>query len=127
MSVLLAIAIVGLAFSPIGWWGLVLLAGVPWTWFKARRHHRLTRWEFSDNALRLHKEVFTQHEVDMAFRKLQVASVSRSLFERKRNLATLRLAGTSGRVAIRLIDYDLAKQVRDLALLAAETDQRSWM
>ena len=127
MSVLLAIAIVGLAFSPIGWWGLVLLAGVPWTWFKARRHHRLTRWEFSDNALRLHKEVFTQHEVDMAFRKLQVASVSRSLFERKRNLATLRLAGTSGRVAIRLIDHDLAKQVRDLALLAAETDQRSWM
>lgn len=127
MSVLLAVAIVALAFSPVGWWGLVLLAGIPWTWFKARRHHRLTRWEFSNSALRLHKEVFTRHEIDMAFRKLQVASVSRSFFERKRNLATLRLAGTSGRVAIRLIDYDLAKRVRDLAVAAAETDQRSWM
>jgi putative membrane protein len=64
---------------------------------------------------------------EMELIKTQTATVSRSFFERRRGLATVRIETAEGHLAIPLIPLADAELVRDLALYQAEVDRRAWM
>ena len=111
----------------IGWWGLLVFLAIPWTWFVSRRRQARTRWGVSAGGVALHDETFAVSTNEMALRKVQTATVRQSFFERRRDLATVRLAAADGGVTIPLIPLGEARALRDVAVFVAETDHRAWM
>lgn len=109
------------------WRGLVVTLLLPWVLFVARRRNARTRWGFSDGGVALHAETFVVSTNEMALRKVQTAIVRQSFFQRRRELATIRLAAADGGVTIAMIPLDEAEALRDRALFVAETDRRAWM
>ena len=73
-----------------------------------------------------------EHVVDasssqMALRKANGVQVTRSLFERRRGLATVTSTSAAGAISVGMVPVADATAVRDLALYAAETDPRPWI
>lgn len=110
-----------------GWWAL--LAVVPlvtgaavayWTW---RRY----RWGFTDRRLSVRQGLITLRTHDVEFVKAQTVTVRRSLFQRRRGLATLRVQTAEEGFEIHMITESEANALRDLVLYHVESSRRSWM
>ena len=114
-------------FTPIGMWSLLLLLVIPWRWLVTRRQTRLRRWGVSVDAIAEQNEFFTRVKSEALLRKVNSVVVSQTLFERKRDLATLSIGLAGVSVTIGMIPLAEAKAVRDGALFVAETDHRAFM
>ena len=119
-------------FFVVAWWPLLVLLLIPWVWFDTRRRTRLRRWGLSDDAIADRREFVGCATEESLLRKINSVTVTQSLFERKRGLATIeiRLAGralSSGSISIGMIPLGEANAVRDRALYVAETDTRAFM
>jgi putative membrane protein len=64
--------------------------------------------------------------VGLLFRKVQRVTVTQSRYQRRKDLASLRLYMASGSVRIPYIDHDKAKQLRDYILFKVESSQKAW-
>ncbi|NNC78815.1 MAG: PH domain-containing protein [Acidimicrobiales bacterium] len=125
--IVLLLAMVGLYFSPIGWWSLLGLLVVPVIWYLAQREIRLHRWSVNGAGLAQRHEVFTIRTEEIALRRAQRVDVRQSFFQRRRNLASVTIDMADGSVQIPMIPLGEAKALRDLGLACAETDPRPWM
>ena len=107
-------------FFPIGGWALLVLSGVPITYFLSRRSVRRRRWGIDGDSVVLHDELFGWNRHEALLRKANGVSISQSYFERSRGLATIqfRLAGgiLTGSISIGMIPLEEAQAVRDLVL-----------
>lgn len=123
VSVLLAAAL----YVFVGWWVLLLLLLVTSRWLAVRRQVRLRRWGASMDAVTDRREILGWSRQDLLLRKVNGAKVSQSLFERKRDLATVWFQTADGSMSIGMIGIDEARAMRDRALYIAETDRNAWM
>jgi putative membrane protein len=64
--------------------------------------------------------------VGLLFRKVQRVTITQSRYQRRKNLASLRLNMASGTVRVPYIDLDTATQLRDYILYKVESSQRAW-
>jgi putative membrane protein len=119
-------ATIGLYFA-VGWWALLLLAIPPLRWLAARRQVRLRRWSISRNRIAEAYELVNRHTAELDLIKAQTVSVSRTFFERRRGLASVRIETAEGHLEVPLIDLAEAEAVRDRVLFAVESDRRSFM
>ena len=121
---------IGLFFA-VQWWALLVLLLIPWVYLDTRRRTRLRRWGLSSDAIADRHEFVGRKTDEVLLRKINSVQVTQSLFERKRDLATveIELAGGafSGSLSIGMIPLSEAKAVRDQALFVAETDTRAFM
>ena len=119
--------VIGIWFTPVGAWSLLFLVLVPLQWLSTRRRTRLRRWGVSVDAIADQNEFFTQVKNEALLRKMNSVTVQQSLFERKRDLATLTINLAGAAITIGMIPLDEARAVRDGALFVAETDRRAFM
>lgn len=122
---------VGLYFV-LGLWSLFFLLITPLTWLQSRRSTRLYRWGISDDAIADRAEFAGWRKNESLLRKVNSVQVRQSLFERKRDLATvtIEMAGgvlRGGSISIGMIPIDEAMAVRDRVLFVTETDTRAFM
>jgi putative membrane protein len=125
-SVAMTLVAAGIAVQ-FGWWGLLAFLAVPVAWFDTRRRTRLRRWGISDSAISDRQQFIKWTQEDVLFRKANGARVSQTLFERKRDLATVTVHTADGSISIGMVGLDEARAVRDRALFVAETDHHVWM
>jgi len=59
-------------------------------------------------------------------RKVQRVSVTQSLIQKRRGLATIRFFLASGSLRVPYVDYDLAKKIRDFVLYRVESSTLAW-
>ena len=111
----------------VGWWSLLIVALVPLEWATARREVRLRRWGWTAEAVADHRQLFGWRRHELLIRKLNGVTVRQSLFERKRDLATVTVATAAGTVSIGMIPIGQAELLRDEFLRSVETDRRAWM
>jgi putative membrane protein len=64
--------------------------------------------------------------VGLLFRKVQRVTLTQSRYQRRKNLASLRMNMASGSVRVPYIDHDTAKQLRDYILYKVESSQQAW-
>lgn len=126
-TVIVALLILGLVWSPAGLWALFLLALIPITWWSTRRSTLRRRWGINATAIADRHEFFGYRSTETLLRKTNSASVRQSLFERKRDLATVTLKLANGQVSIGMIPLAQARAIRDQAIYVAETDSRAFM
>ena len=122
-TVLLAPAL----FVPLGWWSTLIFLLVPITWLSTRRRVRLRRWGVTAGELIDRGEFVGWSRHDVLLRKTNGVRVSQTLFERKRDLATVTVQTAAGSIAIGMIGIDEARALRDRALHVVETDRHAWM
>ena len=125
-TVFVTILIIGLWFIA-AWWPLLLLLLIPWRWAVVKRQTRLRRWGISHDAVADRRELVGNVSNETLLRKINSISIQQSLFERKRDLATVSFVLAGGNVTIGMIPLAEAKAVRDRALFIAETDRRAFM
>ncbi|MEM9713657.1 MAG: PH domain-containing protein [Actinomycetota bacterium] len=123
--------VVGIAAGALGLvtgsgWAAVVLVVVPWKWWTTRRHVRNFRWSLTD-ALARTERVLSSATAQAAIHKANGVVVSQTIFERRRGLASVRLATAAGSIRIGMIPLGEAEAVRDVIVHAAETDRRPWM
>ena len=122
-----AVLLTAVVFVPLGWWSTLFLLLVPITWLTTRRRVRLRRWGVNDEELSNRGEFLGWSRHDVLLRKANGVRVSQTLFERKRDLATVTVQTADGSLSIGMIGIDEARALRDRALYVAETDQHVWM
>jgi len=130
-SIVMVLLGIGLFFA-ISWWSLLFLLPIPFTWLRMRRTVRLRRWAIDADAIADHREFLGWNRHEVLLRKANSVSVSQSLFERKRGLATVnvKLAGgllAGGSFSVGMIPLEQATAVRDRVLYVVETDKRAYM
>lgn len=127
--VALALA-VGLYFV-LSWWSLLFLLLIPLTWLQSRRSTRLYRWGIGEDAIADRAEFVGWRRNESLLRKVNSVQVRQSLFERKRDLATVIIEFAGGalsrQISIGMIPIVEAQAVRDRILFVAETDTRAFM
>ena len=64
--------------------------------------------------------------VSLLFRKVQRVTVTQSRYQRRKNLASLRMHMASGSVRVPYIDHATAQQLRDYILYRVESSQKAW-
>ena len=64
--------------------------------------------------------------VALLFRKIQRVTVTQSRYQRRKDLASLRLYTASGSVRIPYIKHAEARQLRDYILYKVESSQQAW-
>lgn len=123
--VIVPLTIAGAFF--VGWWTLSLLTLVAVRWLVARRRWRLRRWGLTADRIAESYRFVSEHTSEVELIKAQTVTVTRSFFERRRGLATVRVQHAQGFLAIPLIDHSDACAVRDLVLHAVESSRRPAM
>ncbi|WP_420453046.1 PH domain-containing protein [Ilumatobacter sp.] len=110
-----------------GPWFLVLLALVPVRWLTARARWRRRRWGVTDDRLCEAHGWLTHRTGELSLVKVQTVTVTRSLFERRRDLATVDVRTAQGHLEVPLIAHEEARALRDHVLAAVETSRRPFM
>ena len=64
--------------------------------------------------------------VGLLFRKVQRITISQSRYQRRKDLASLRLHMASGSVKVPYIDHATARQLRDYVLYKVESSEKAW-
>ena len=123
LLILVAVGVVTFVWSPIALIGLV---GVPFQIWAARRRTRRWAWEVTPVGMRLERGLLATATSELALRRTQAASVSQSLYQRRRGLASVTVRTADIGVTIPFLPLATAQQVRDLALAATEHDRRAW-
>lgn len=123
LLILVAVGVVTFVWSPIA---LIGLFGVPFQIWAARRRTRRWAWEVTPVGMRLERGLLATATSELALRRTQTASVSQSLYQRRRGLASVTVRTADIGVTIPFLPLATAQQVRDLALAATEHDRRAW-
>lgn len=121
---LLAAAIALAGWFAVGWWSLLALAWVPVSIPIAVLRWRSRRWQLDDHSLRERYGIVWRHTGELAPHKAQVVTVSQSLFQRRRGLATLTVSTAGGSLSVPFVELRTAAAARDLVVSCAETDRR---
>lgn len=125
---LIPVIVVGITVGArFGWIGLASIALLVPAWLLARRTHRNWLWAITDESIEISNGAFTREQKAMPLRKLQAVRVERSLFHRRRGLASVRLSSAAGTITVPHIELDVAKTLRDELLFRCETDPRPHM
>lgn len=109
------------------WFGLFALLLIVPAYLLARRAQRNWGWTISDEALRITRGAFTRRGGIMPLRKTQTVMLRRSLFHRRRGLASVKIASAAGALVVPHLPLDRAAALRDELLLRCETDPRPFM
>jgi putative membrane protein len=116
-----------IAFWPeLGAISLVFLIWLPVVIALAFRSWRRAGYLHDDNELIRRSGLLGYRTVGLLFRKIQRISITQSRYQRRKDLASLRIYMASGSVRIPYIEHAKARQLRDYILYKVESSQQAW-
>jgi putative membrane protein len=110
----------------IGLYGLLFLLWLPLVAAFAFRSWRRAGYLHNDDEIVRRSGLLGYRTVGLLFRKVQRVSVTQSRYQRRKNLASLRLYMASGSVRIPYIKHETAEQLRDYILYKVESSDKAW-
>jgi len=106
--------------------GLVALIWLPLVSLFSWRNWRRAGYLHDDNEIVRRSGLLGYRTVGLLFRKVQRVTISQSRYQRRKNLASLRMHMASGSVRIPYIEHEKALQLRDYILYKVESSQQAW-
>jgi len=126
IGLLPAVLLTGLFVSEIGVGGLVALLWLPLVAALAWRKWRRAGYLHDDDEFVRRSGLFGYRTVSLLFRKVQRVTVTQSRYQRRKNLASLRMHMASGSVRVPYIEHATALALRDYILYRVESSQKAW-
>ena len=125
-ALLPAILMIALAWQEEGMQSLSALLWVPIASAAIYRNWKRAGYAHDDNECVRRSGFLGYRTVAFLFRKVQRITVSQSRYQRRKNLASVRVYLASGSVRIPYIDYPTATRLRDYILYKVESSQLGW-
>ncbi len=113
----------------IGGFGRAELFAIPWLPIVALlswRSWKRAGYLHNDDELVRRSGLFGFRTVGLLFRKVQRVTITQSRYQRRKNLASLRMHMASGSVRVPYIDHATAQQLRDHILYRVESSRKAW-
>lgn len=105
---------------------LAALFWIPAAWLYFHQSYKHLGVRIRENGLAMRSGFIGRRVVVFLFRKVQRITVSQSPFQRRRDLATLKLFLASGVVRIPYVHLNDARRLSDYILFRVEADKRAW-
>jgi len=121
-----AVIVTAVLVAEAGIIGLVALIWLPLVALMSWRNWKRAGYVHDDNEIVRRSGLLEYRTVGLLFRKVQRVTISQSRYQRRKNLASLRVYMASGSVRIPYIAHETAKQLRDYILYKVESSQRAW-
>lgn len=110
-----------------GWLTLAWLLFIPAVYLFSKYYHRRWIYELSEEGLRTERGVIGQKAILLQWYKVQSVNIEQSIYQRRKDLATLKFHTAGGSVELPYIELNKARALMDYALYRIEIDQRRWM
>ena len=121
-----AIILSAILVAEAGAVGLVALIWLPLVGLISWRNWKRAGYLHNDDEIVRRSGFMGYRTVGLLFRKVQRVTISQSRYQRRKNLASLRMHMASGSVRIPYIEHEKAKQLRDYILYKVESSQQAW-
>jgi putative membrane protein len=112
--------------KPLGASALLFLLWLPLVAAASYRNWQCAGFVHDDEELIRRSGLLGYRTVSLLFRKVQRVTVTRSRYQRRKGLATLRMYMASGSVKLPYIEHAKARQLRDYILYKVESSQKAW-
>jgi putative membrane protein len=126
ISLLPSVAGVAVFANLIGPASLVFLLWLLMSGTLIYQNWRRSGYRCGDEGLVRRSGLLGYRSVALLYRKVQRVTVTQSQYQRRKDLANLRVYMASGSVRIPFIDHGTARQLRDYILYKVETSQKAW-
>jgi len=112
-----------------GWnaWMLLLLLWIPYKFLNAYFYRKNFRLFISPDAFQVNSGIWGREVKVVKWYKIQQVKLRQSIYQRRKNLATIKLYTAGGYVKIPFIPLELAKMVQNYALYEVERSHRPWI
>lgn len=125
-GILPAVALTGLMSLTVGFDALVLLLWIPLNVLLVWIVYRKYGYKITEDGLMLRRGLFGYRMAAFIHRKIQRISVTQSMPQKRKGLATLHFYLASGSIKLPYVDFEMAKQLRDYVLFKVESSQLAW-
>lgn len=115
------------AAAIVGWWAVLTAVLVPVAWVRTRRHVAHFRWNATAGELVARGRVIDDWSRQSVLRTTNGVRLTRSLFERRRDLARVHVDTAAGAISIGMLPLEHATALRDHVLAAVLLDDDPWM
>lgn len=126
LGLLPALVLVALGIGEFGRAGLFAIPWLPVVALLSWRNWKRAGYLYNDDELVRRSGLFGFRTVGLLFRKVQRVTITQSHYQRRKNLASLRLHMASGSVRVPYIDHANAQQLRDYILYRVESSRKAW-
>lgn len=110
----------------IGMAALVFLLWIPLSAFGIWTKYRKYGFEIATNGMVLRKGFIGYQTTAFLYRKVQRISVTQTLLQERKGLATIRFFLASGSLRLPYVDFNMAKDLRDYILYKVESSRQAW-
>ena len=126
IGLLPALVFLALGIGEFGRAGLFAIAWLPVVALLSWRNWKRAGYQHNDDELVRRSGLFGFRTVGLLFRKVQRVTITQSRYQRRKNLASLRMHMASGSVRVPYIDHATAQQLRDYILYRVESSRKAW-
>ena len=125
-GILPALALTGLTSLDPGFSALLFLPWIPVNALLVWAIYRKYGYRLAADGMMLRRGFLGYRVVAFVHRKVQRISVTQTIPQKRKGLATLRICLASGSIKLPYVDFDMAKQLRDYVLYKVESSQLAW-
>ena len=125
-GILPAIAVTALMSVPLGLYALLFLVWIPIDTYSVLRRYKRYGVLVTGDGFALRRGFIGYRVTAFLHRKVQRISLTQTLPQRRRGLATLRFYLASGSVKVPYVDFKKACELRDYVLYRVESSQLAW-
>ena len=126
IGLLPAVLLTGFLVVELGIGGLIALLWLPLVAAVSWRNWRRAGYLHDDDEIVRRSGLLGYRTVSLLFRKVQRVTVTQSRYQRRKNLASLKMHMASGSVRVPYINHTKAQQLRDYILYRVESSQKAW-
>ena len=109
------------------WYALLVFIWLPYSFGLQLLYCRNFRFWATPEGLQLYKSTWGKGEAILNWKNIQYVQIRRSIYQRKKELATLFLHTAGGQFEIPYMKYDQALAISNYALFRTESSQETWM
>ena len=117
----------GLTFPFFGSNSLWFLLLIPLTLFQSMLFKKIFRYWANAVAVQMYRGVYGTEEAVLRWNNIQKVRLRQSAFQRRRNLATVRIQTAGGRIVVPFVKVEEAQAIVNIALYTIERENQPWM
>ncbi len=125
-GILPALAVTGLISLSAGVYALVFLLWIPLNGLVVWTIYRKYGYRIANDGMLLRRGFLGFRVVAFTHRKVQRVSVTQTIPQKRKGLATLRVYLASGSIKLPYVDVAMARQLRDYVLYRVESSELAW-
>ena len=125
-GILPALALTGFISLGTGFYAVVFLLWIPLNGLLVWTIYKKYGYRVAEDGMMMRSGVLGYRVVAFVHRKVQRISVTQTIPQKRKGLATLRIYLASGSIKLPYVDFVMAKQLRDYMLYKVELSQLAW-